>query len=394
MQIVADENIPLVREAFGQLGQVRLMPGREITYSAVRYADMLLVRSVTPVNEALVKKTRLRMIATATAGCDHVDQDALKAANIAFASAPGCNAIPVAEYVIAAIILHAERLQRPLAGMTVGIIGCGQVGSALASRLESLDIQVLRNDPPRAANDEQGGPYVSLKEAMQADVVTLHVPLTADVEHATRRMIGLPELAKLRPNTLFINTSRGEVVDEQALLTATTNRKDIGLVLDVWSKEPYIDINLAKRADIATPHIAGYSYDAKLRGTDQIFQACREFLGAECRWSYRDHLPESEHGELKLETQNEDEALRQAVLTVYDPRRDDQQLRSSFSLLTPQRGALFDALRKNYPQRREFESLKIANRELEPGLRRKLEGLGFRLELEPQPQDEEPAEEQ
>jgi erythronate-4-phosphate dehydrogenase len=378
MLIIADENIPLARDAFAGLGDVRLVPGRAIDSNLVRDADVLLVRSVTRVDEGLLRGSRIRMLATATAGSDHVDVDYLESAGIAFADAPGSNAEPVVEYVLATMFLHARDTGRALHEFTVGIVGCGNVGGRLADRLGALGVRCLINDPPLAERIGRQG-LVSLELALSADIVTLHVPLVETGRHPTRHILTAERLSRLKPGALFINASRGEVVNQAALATLAGKRADLSLALDVWADEPRIDQDLVDRAFIATPHIAGYSYDAKLRGTLAVYRACCRFLGTECVWNYHDSLPPARDFTLNAGSKSDDAALLETMLAVYDPRTDDARLRESFTLPANERGAAFDALRKNYPLRREFDSLRILARDAGTSMRVKLESLGFQL---------------
>jgi erythronate-4-phosphate dehydrogenase len=377
MLIVADQNIARVGEAFSAFGEVRLLPGREIDSAALEDADLLLVRSVTRVDEQLLKGSSVRMVATATAGLDHVDHAYLKRAGIAFAYAPGSNATPVVEYVIAALLLHAEKLGQPVHGLSVGIVGCGNVGSRLAAMLEAIGIRCFVNDPP-LAHRTSAEDFVSFDHVLKADVVSLHVPLIGNGDHATRRMVGLTELTRLKSGALLINTSRGEVIDEMDLLRFAYERPDVRLALDVWAGEPRISADLLRRAWLATPHIAGYSVDAKLRGTWHIYRACARFFSVETHWDYEQYL-EPANDPVELASADEDTNLRAAVLSVYDPRLDDNNLRGTLKLREPERAAAFDDLRKNYRQRREFDSRTVSAPLAGTALRLKLKSLGFRL---------------
>lgn len=381
MLILADENIPCVREAFATLGDVLTLPGRRIGPDDLDSAEVLLVRSVTNVDRALLAGSNVRYVGSATAGADHVDVDYLRAAGIGFGYAPGANAVSAAEYVIAALQALAKDQRLSLTGKTAGIIGSGNVGARVAERLEALGIACLINDPPLAERTGRRD-LVNLQTIAAADLVTVHVPLTLDGKHSTRHLLGAGFFYGMKPGAIFINTSRGAVVDERGLKEILRQRPDIHLLLDVWDHEPDIDIELLQRAAIATPHIAGYSLDGKLRGADVIYRAACHYFGATPGWDMRDCLPNLEVATLSPSPQTgDDEVLRQAVLRVYDPRADDARLRRMLSLPAARRGALFDELRKNYPPRREFESLPIRLSADRESLGAKLQTLGFRVRL-------------
>jgi erythronate-4-phosphate dehydrogenase len=239
MKIVADENIPLVKQAFGSFGEVETMPGRKIGPEAVRDAEALLVRSITRVDAALLSGSRVRFVGTATIGVDHVDRDWLKREGIGFASAPGSNAESVAEYVVAALLVLAERMNTSPAGKSLGVIGVGNVGSRVARNARALGMRVLLNDPPlkRATGDAR---YLTLEETLQADIVSLHVPLTREGLDRTWHLADEDFFRRMRPGSVFINTSRGAVAVCEGWMKALGKTLSAA-VLDVWEHEPGID---------------------------------------------------------------------------------------------------------------------------------------------------------
>lgn len=372
MRIVADENIPYVREAFGGLGEVVTAAGRAMTADLVRDADVLLVRSVTRVNEALLAESRVRFVGTATIGTDHVDQAYLAGRGIRFAAAPGSNANSVAEYVTAALLVLAGRGGWALAGRRMGVIGVGNVGRRVVGKARALGMEPILNDPPlgRATGDAR---YRSLAEALEADVVTLHVPLTREGPDATYHMVNDGFLSQLRPGAVLINTSRGAVAETPALHRALDAGRLGAVVLDVWEHEPAIDASLVARADLATAHIAGYSFDGKVNGTVMLHEALCAFLERPVEWS--PSLPAPPVPRVEVTAEGE-EGLRQAVLAVYDIERDDADLRRVADLPVEERGPYFDRLRRDYPHRREFGGTVV---EAPAGLGPILAGLGFRL---------------
>jgi erythronate-4-phosphate dehydrogenase len=354
LRIVADANIPLLADAFGPLGEVAALPAERMTPDAVRGADALLVRSVTKVNPALLDGSRVRFVATATIGFDHVDQAYLASRGIGFAYAPGSNARSVAEYVLAAIHALAEADGFGVTDKVLGIVGCGNVGGRLAAMASGLGIRVLRNDPPLAR--KTGDPkYVSLDAMAEADIVTFHVPLERAGLDATYHMIDERLLARLKPGAIVINSSRGSVADSAALKNAAGGGHIAALVLDVWEGEPNIDADLLRRVRLATPHIAGYSYDGKVNGTRMVREAlCRHF-GLQRSWDPAALMPPPATPRVALPRGlTAQQALRWAIKAAYDIEADDARLRTIANRPADERGKFFSDLRKTYPVRREF----------------------------------------
>lgn len=383
MLIVADENIPLLDSFFGDIGEIRRVSGRSMSNGDVRDADILLVRSVTRVNRELLEGSRVRFVGTTTIGTDHVDLDWLKGAGIRFSAAPGCNANSVAEYVLSVLSLHAER--RGLADwsqLSVGIVGVGNVGGELAHKLERLGFDVRLCDPPRADREEDDEEFVALEEAMKCDVVSLHTPLTREGEHPTFHMIGPPELEALGADQLLINAGRGEVIDSSALLARLEQGNAPMVALDVWEQEPRIHPELVDRVWLATPHIAGYSLEGKVQGTEMIYQALSQFLGLPVRKKAGQFLPEPALSKISFTSSaDEDDAIRIALRACYDPRRDDAKLRNAMNGSPEERGAAFDRLRRDYPIRRECSSLKIQLKGTSKSLQDSFRAVGFKLKI-------------
>jgi erythronate-4-phosphate dehydrogenase len=373
MRIVADPNIPFVREAFGLLGEVQLVPGREIIASAVRDADVLLVRSVTPVNAALLDGSRVKFVGTATIGIDHIDQEYLRQNGIGFAGAQGSNANSVAEFVLAAMLEMAHRRKFRLRDKALGVIGVGNVGSRVVRYTETLGIRVLQNDPPRQRAEKLTG-FVPLDKLLgEADIITLHVPLTKQGADATFHLFEKARLAVLaQRKPILINTSRGAVVDNQALLKAVDGERLGGAVLDVWEGEPRILPELLDVVDIGTPHIAGYSLDGKANGTRMIHRAACEFFGTKSGWEPSLPAPPIPRIELTVSSgEDEEEVLRRLVRRVYDIADDDAALRRDVRS--------FDKLRAEYPMRREFFNTELVLRGASEELRVKFAALGFKM---------------
>ena len=383
MLIVADENIPLLDSFFGDIGEIRRVSGRSMSNEDVRDADIVLVRSVTRVNRELLEGSRVRFVGTTTIGTDHVDLDWLEAAGIRFSAAPGCNANSVAEYVLSVLSLHAER--RGLADwsqLSVGIVGVGNVGGELAHKLERLGFDVRLCDPPWADREEDDQEFVSLEEAMKCDVVSLHTPLTREGDHPTLHMIGHPELEALGANQLLINAGRGEVIDSSALLARLDQGNAPTVALDVWEQEPRIHPELVDRVWLATPHIAGYSLEGKVQGTEMIYQSLSQFLGLPVRKKAGQFLPEPALSKISFTSSaDEEDAIRIALRACYDPRPDDARLRNAMTGSVEERGAAFDRLRRDYPVRRECSSLKIQLKGTSKSLQDSFRAIGFKLKI-------------
>lgn len=379
MQIIADENIPLVELAFANLGEVRTVAGRDLSHADLGEAEILLVRSVTPVNEKLLANSAIRFVGTATIGLDHIDLAYLHHRGIGFASAPGCNATAAAEYVISALLVIAERQGFNLADKTVGIIGCGNVGSRVLKKLTALNINCLVYDPPQQAQMGEFD-YVDLETVLTADIITLHVPLEKNGHYPTYHLISELVLKKLSHQVVLINTSRGAIIDETALLNRLAIHPKMTVILDVWKNEPDINPLLLQRAALGTPHIAGYSLDGKVRGTEMLYAAVCHYFQKSPVWQSQPSLPAPPLTRLVFSNQVDDNsALHTAVMACYDIRRDDAALRRLEQAVQPE--IFFDNLRKYYPIRREFDCVAIELPTEKSQLAKQLTGLGFQVEL-------------
>lgn len=378
MKILVDENMPYARELFSRTGEVVAIPGRPLPEAELRDASALMVRSVTPVNAALLADTPVKFVGTATAGTDHVDQASLQAAGIGFSAAPGCNAIAVVEYVFSALLLLAERDGFALRDRTVGIVGVGNVGSRLQARLEAWGVKTLLCDPPRADRGDTG-PFHTLETLVaQADILTFHTPLNKEGRYKSWHLADAALLMALRPDTILINACRGPVVDNAALLEVLKMRGDLRVVLDVWEPEPDLSLDLLARVDIATAHIAGYTLEGKARGTTQVFEAWSAFIGQPQQVALESLLPPPEFSSITLHGELDQATLKRLAHLVYDVRRDDAPLRKA----ADQPGE-FDRLRRQYEERREWSSLQvICDNAASASM---LKQLGFRVSLQGQP---------
>ncbi len=379
MHILADENIPLVDEFFAGFGKIRRMPGRSINRAALENVDVLLVRSVTRVDREMLEGSAVQFVGTCTIGTDHLDLDYFEQAGIEWASAPGCNARGVVDYVLGSLLVLSEVRGEALARRRFGVVGAGEVGGRLLEVLRGLGWDVRVCDPPRQVRE--AGDFVSLDEILaECDVVSLHTPLTLGGDWPTFHLFDQARLSRLRPGTWLINASRGAVVDNAALRDLLLQRPDLEAVLDVWEGEPQVDVALAGLCRIATPHIAGYSLDGKLRGTAQIYAALCAARGVEPAIELAQLMPGPALTELAFASSAEPaEMLATLCRAVYDPRRDDADFRRSLLGDEAQRRAGFDLLRKQYPPRREIDGLKVRIGGHNPALATIVEALGARL---------------
>ena len=376
MRILADENIPML-EVFEHHGSLRRVAGRSLDRAVLADAEVLLVRSVSQVDRALLEGSQVKFVGTCTIGTDHLDIDYFAEQGIGWASAPGCNARGVVDYVLSALLTLAERDGVDLAQRCFGVVGAGQVGERLVQVLRGLGWQVLVCDPPR--QQREGGDYVDLATLLErCDAISLHTPLTKLGEWPTHHLLGAEQLQTLKKGSWLINASRGAVVDNQALKQFLTQRSDVRAVLDVWEGEPQVDAQLAQRCDIATAHIAGYSLDGKIRGTEQIYQAfCQHFaIPAQAAIAF----PEQTLLSLQLAAHTPiAEALRVVCRAVYDLRGDDARFRLSLQGDTEQRRAAFDSVRKNYPVRREIPDVQVQLSQPQAQLQQMIKALGIRI---------------
>jgi erythronate-4-phosphate dehydrogenase len=377
MKFLADENIPYVWDAFASLGEVATVSGRAITPERVHDAELLLVRSITKVNAALLDGSAVRFVATATIGEDHIDKTYLVSRGIAFSSAPGSNAGSVCQYIAAALLLLADRHGLDLSRMKLGIVGVGNVGSRVEGAARALGLTTVLNDPPleRQTGDVR---YRPLDEIFDCDIVTLHVPLAKEGPDATWHLADEAFLRRLKPGAILINSSRGAVADGAAVLRALDDGHLRACVLDVWEGEPDIDIALLDRVFIGTPHIAGYSFDGKVNGTRQIYEAACRFLGTTPAWDATCLLPAPECPHVAVDGASA-KAVHDAARAVYDIMRDDAAMRQLLAAPAAGRPGLFDRLRKEYPRRREFFNTRVSVVPRNAALEAQLDVLGFSI---------------
>lgn len=347
MKIVADENLAFTEYFFAGFGEIQHAAGRTLTRADVQDADALLVRSVTKVNSQLIENTAVKFVGSATIGTDHLDISALEKNDIVWSNAAGCNAQAVAEYVITALLYLQPDLIEKNEQFTLGIIGLGNVGSRLAYMAKLLGWNVLAYDPYVKVEQVQ---QVELTELLKtADAISIHVPLTLTGDYPTFHLINAATLAQMKPKAILINSARGPVVEESALIADLQSTKR-QVVLDVFEHEPEISEQLLNVIDVVTPHIAGYSLEGKARGTQMVYEAfCKNF-----------HFIADKQFETQLpvcvqyfENHHLKQALKQHLTEMYDISRDDTNLRACLKDGKIDQNA-FDHLRKNYPLRREW----------------------------------------
>lgn len=347
LTILADENIPAVEYYFPQGCSVRRMHGREISARQLQDVDVLLVRSITRVNQELLEGSRVSFVGTATSGVDHIDRDHLSSRGIAFAYAPGSNANSVVEYVLSAIATVGEHLEILLDGGTLGLVGHGFVGGALAARLHALGIACSVYDP--WLNQATLVNAAALSQVLSCEVVSLHCELTQAQPFSSHHLLGAGELVQIPRDSLLINASRGAVIDNAALLSHLKRGQGPATVLDVWEGEPGISRELLQQVSLGTAHIAGYSLDGKILATRMLSEALSRHAGLPPPPA-ASPIPEAPF--LNLPDANSSAGFVRAMLASrYDIRQDDQLLRET---LTKAKPGGFDMLRKNYRERREL----------------------------------------
>ncbi|MDR3235559.1 MAG: 4-phosphoerythronate dehydrogenase [Prevotellaceae bacterium] len=363
MNIIVDNKIPFLQDALTKYGQALYVKGDEISADHAAQADVLLVRTRTCCNAGLLENSAVKFIGTTTIGTDHIDLDYCRRKGIVVANAAGCNAPAVMQHVITALLTLAVKKKVALQSLTLGIVGVGNVGKRVAAAAKALGMTALLNDPPREMR-EGSAQFTPLHELLhRSDVVTLHLPL----QHDTHNFADVSFFRALKEGAWFINTSRGEVVNEKDLVQYA-NKLD-ALALDVWRSEPHFDVNLLKYATIATPHIAGYSLQGKRKASQMVLEALAQWCDD------TDPIPElidhtSPPPVIVPEGATVQEQLYAAVQKTYPIMEMDAQMR--------QHPADFEALRNNYPLRNDFTAHTVASAD-NPALSEILKILGFRV---------------
>ncbi|MCQ2140260.1 MAG: 4-phosphoerythronate dehydrogenase [Bacteroidales bacterium] len=341
MKIIIDQAIPFIEGVFEPYAEVEYHKGECITPEVVKDADALIIRTRTRCNAELLENSSVKMIATATIGTDHIDLPYCKENGIFVQNAAGCNAGGVMNYVFSALFGVASRKGLQVAGSTIGIIGVGSVGSRVENMAKNLGFQVLRCDPPRAAAEGEFG-FCDLDTLLEtADVVTMHVPLN----ETTKEMANEDFFRKMKKGAIFINAARGEIMNDDALKQAIP--KLGATVIDTWNHEPDIDMELLDMVDIATPHIAGYSYQGKQRGTSDAVRAVARYFSLAPIYEFFPTDGPKELEAVKLDVRGKTQGeIAAAIQYNYPIFTDDFLFR-----MEPEK---FEHLRSHYSYRREF----------------------------------------
>lgn len=344
MKVIIDDKIPYIKEAIERIAdEVIYVSGKEFTPALVKDADALIIRTRTHCNRELLNGSQVKFIATATIGFDHIDTEYCRMTGIHWTNAPGCNSASVAQYIKASLLLLPSMQGKTLNEMTIGVVGVGNVGSKVVSLARELGMRVLQNDLPREAT-EGSASFCSLESiARECDIITFHVPLYKEGNYKTYHLSNQAFFSSLKRKPLLINTSRGEIIETEALLNAIDSGLVSGAIIDVWENEPDINLELLNKVLIGTPHIAGYSADGKANATRMSLDALCKHFGIEAEYQITPPKPETPH--LTAPTHE------QAILRIYDPRQDSTALK-----MNPK---LFEQLRGDYPLRREEEAYTI-----------------------------------
>lgn len=380
LRILYDRNLALGPRLFPRLGRARAIDGRALTRADLADCDLLFVRSTCRLGAPLLEGTPVRFVGSGVAGTDHIDFPALRALGIQVATAPGCNAESVADYVVAALLAIGERQGRDWAGATLGIVGVGHVGSIVKRFAEeALGMKTLCCDPPRKDDgDFRARGFVPLEDLLpEADAVTLHVPLNEDGPYRTRGLIAGPVARRFKPGAVLLNFARGPVCDDALVATMLEAGLLSDAAFDCWEGEPDYPPELARLAALATPHVAGHAFEGRANGTLAVYQAACDFLGADPGPTPR--FPPAPTRALSLDCAglSDAQALRAAVRAACDIEGDTARFRAAYSDRPDERRARFDALRRDYPHRRLFPATRLRLRHATPTLAAKFRALGF-----------------
>jgi len=351
MKIIADANIPFIHEYFGAYGDLVLERGRAITHSDVKDADILLVRSITRVDKELLADTSVKFVGSVTAGADHLDTQWLDSAGIAWSVATGFNAPPVADYVVSVIAAMQAKKMLPPDKINAAVIGVGNVGRLVVERLKLFNGEITLCDPVRAQKEKEFT-FTPLDELSDLDLVTLHVPLHHSGEHPTAHFIDKKFLQRQKRGCVLLNASRGSVINSSDLMQYGSH---LHWCLDVWEHEPKINKMILEQAVIATPHIAGYSVQSKIRGIDMIYR-----IACEKKIIQPQPRPPLVIPEQQLAFTGGAHAWQDIVLGVFNPLVITAMMRTILLPATDY-GHLFDDMRNQFNYRHEFAYTSISD---------------------------------
>ena len=379
MIIAVDQEIPYWKEAFSQLGPIRLFSARDLNPAHIQDVDALVVRSITPVAAPLLDGSSVRFVATASAGIDNIDRAYLKNRGIHFTYAAGCNANSVSEYIITALHVVASRRGWDLKHKSLAVIGVGNVGSRVAIKANALGMRTYLCDPP--LRDSTGDTrYQSLDEVIGADILSFHVPLCSEGLYPTRHMLDRKILDRMSPGQFLINSSRGAVFDTRELKLALKEKRILGAVLDVWEEEPVVDFSLLELLDIGTPHIAGSALDGKIRGTEMVRDELSRFFGIQSSLLPDSVFPEAEYITPEIGTRGQ-EAMTSVLLQAHEIMKKDAGLRALGSVPARQAETGFDRLRTERPLRLEFPHFTVNLGKTHLDLVGAFNALGFKTRM-------------
>jgi erythronate-4-phosphate dehydrogenase len=373
MKIIADAHIPYVEEYFGSYGELILKPGRRIVSADIKDADMLLVRSITQVNQALLNHSSIKFVGSVTAGADHLDIPWLNQSGIAWRVAEGFNAPPVADYVLCVIAALQQRNLLAKQRIKVAVIGVGNVGNLVVQHLQLLGIDVVQCDPLRA-EQEKDFKSISLHDIHDVDLISVHVPLTKLGDHATHHFIAKDFLRRQRSGCILLNASRGAVVNSNEL---KQYGKHLFWCLDVWENEPNIDKAILERSLISTPHIAGYSVQSKIRGIDMIYKAA-----CECGIISPKTMSPITMPVQQLSFTGANHSWQEIVLGVFNPIVLSAMMRTNI-LSADDVGGEFDEMRNQFHYRQELAYVEVTNAGVDAKGMECLKGVGVKFKANP-----------
>jgi len=360
--IVIDEHIPYIKGLLDEVASVVYMPGRQIDAAVVKEANALIIRTRTKCDASLLEGSRVRFIATATIGYDHIDVSYCTHKGIQWTNAPGCNSSSVRQYVLAALLLYSRERSYCLSGKVLGVIGVGHVGKKVAEVAALLGMKVLLSDPPRSDAEGQKD-FTDLQTiAAEADIISIHTPLIHSGSYPTFHLLDTAFFDSIQRKPVIINTSRGESIATDALRNAYINKRISDMIIDCWENEPFPDPFILEHAFIATPHIAGYSVEGKVNGTQMCLDALYHF--------FEINAPRPVISVPKpFDAFIDYNSLAHVILRTYNPFLESMRLKRSPSK--------FEYMRENYVFRREPVAYNVKNVPLSE--RRILQSVGFNL---------------
>jgi erythronate-4-phosphate dehydrogenase len=373
MKIVADDKIPYLKGVLEPFAEVVYLPGSEISRRDLKDADALLTRTRTKCDAGLLEGSPVKFIGTATIGYDHIDTKYCNERDVTWTNAPGCNSSSVNQYVASALVHLSRKFDFNLRDRVLGVVGVGNVGSKVVNTAELLGMRVYLCDPPRVREEGICG-FISMEGILrECDIITFHVPLNCEGEDSTLHMVDRDMLGHLNPGTIIINTSRGEVADNLAVMEALDRGKLAGAVLDVWENEPRINTGLLSRCALGTPHIAGYSADGKARGTTMVVRELGRFFNLGLEDWEPNYIQDPAEPFITVDCldREEEDVFSEIINATYRVEEDDRRLRAAPAEFEKQRGS--------YPVRREFGAYTLNLINNWPEIKRSCRKLGFKV---------------